>query len=214
MKFVYNALTLLVLSSTNAYAGSTLLGMPPSITLLLAVFLTAMIVGALVYFVMANQSGDMEGSSEVIDAIRDVVKTEDLATAIQCPDSDQELVKMVNVLLEQASNQVTKEMIGKSTAEANVAELEEQIEGLNQTLATCYEQQQTSGEMLSPVESSSLDQGELLSLSAQLSDKLAELSSGSENGMQSANTVITEVSGLTDEVIHASGVIKKLEETV
>ncbi len=208
MKFVYSAISLLLLSSTNVYAESSLLGMPASAALLVAVLVTALVVGALVYFLAAGRKSSTGDADEVIDAIRKVIQNEDLATSISCPHSDQNLVKMVNVLLEEASNQVTKEMIGKSTAEAKAVELSEQMEELNQTLAACYEQQSVT----QMPTSSGFDNSELISLSQQLADKLAELSSGSENGMQSANTVISEVSGLTDEVTHASGVIKKLEE--
>lgn len=213
MKLIYSILPILAFSSNNAYAGGDLLGMPASIALLLAVVITAVVVGALVYFVAGNQASNGESADEVINAIRNVIQTEDLATAIQCPNSNPSLVKMVNLLLEEASNQVTKEMIGKSTAEAKVAELNEQMEELNQTLAACYEQQQSQPAVMSDMSpASGANNEELVSLSEQLAQKLAELSSGSENGMESANTVISEVSGLTEEVIHASGVIKKLEE--
>jgi len=212
MKFVFSTAALLVLFSNNAFAGSTLLGMPASVALVLAVIITAIIVGGLVYFLASGKSAAGEDSHEVVDAIRHVIQSEDLATSISCPNSNPNLVKMVNVLLEEASNQVTKEMIGKSTAEAKVAELNEQMEELNQTLAACYEQQQSQPAAAATVAAAGFDNSELMSLSQQLADKLAELSSGSENGMLSANTVISEVSGLTDEVIHASGVIKKLEE--
>ncbi|MEA1989743.1 MAG: methyl-accepting chemotaxis protein, partial [Pseudomonadota bacterium] len=118
-------------------------------------------------------------------------------------------LSVLNALLESASNQVTKEMIAKSTVESKVSDLEMQMEELNETLAACYAQQQ---ELSMPTVTAGFDNSELMQLSAKLSSKLDELNNGSTQGMDSAANVITEVSGLTDEVTHASGVIKRLEE--
>lgn len=211
MKFSHSIVALFALISTSAHAGSTIMGMPPSMALFLTVIVTAVIVGALIYLLVCNKDGELNDQAEVVDALKKVIKGEDLATQIACPNSDPGLVKMVNVLLEEASNQVTREMIGKSTAEAKVSDLEQQMEELNETLAACYAQQQEATPV-SSMAATSFDNSELMALSDQLSSKLNELSQGSENGMASANSVISEVSGLTDEVIHASGVIKRLEE--
>ena len=100
-------------------------------------------------------------------------------------------------------------MIAKSTVESKVSDLEMQMEELNETLAASYAQQQ---EAPMTAVSAGFDNSELMQLSAKLSSKLDELNSGSTQGMESAANVITEVTGLTDEVTHASGVIKRLEE--
>lgn len=211
MKVVKNVMPILALIASPAYAESTVMGLSPGLAVVIFALIAAIITGAVVYMVMNGQAAGVADDTELTNEIRKVIQTEDLATAIQAPNSNPELVKMVNILLEEASNQVTKEMIGKSTAEAKVAELNEQMEELNETLANCYAQQQTAAPaMEAPV--AHFDNSELLSLSQQLSEKLNDLSSGSENGMESANTVITEVGSLTNEVTHASSVIKKLEE--
>ena len=212
MKFVYSVFPLLVLSSGNAYASSSLMGMPTPLALFIVVLLTAAVVGTLVYFFVCTRTAQAQDSTELLSEINRVVAGQDLATKVNSPNSDPMLINGINSLLEEASNQVTKEMIGKSTAEARAVELEEQMEELNQTLAACYEQQASAPAQMPMASESSFDKSELVELSQQLAIKLSELSSGSENGINSASSVISEVSGLTDEVIHASGVIKKLEE--
>lgn len=211
MKYLISIFSIMALFSTPSYAESNVLGMPAGIAVIVVAILTALIVAGVMFALLRNQSGMVSYDDELIDALRGVIHSEDLATAVHCPNCNPELVKMVNVLLEEASNQITREMIGKSTAEAKIAELDQQMEELNETLANCYAQQQ-SQPAAAPVASASFDNSELVSLSQQLADKLADLSSGSENGIASANTVISEVGVLTDEVTHASSVIKKLEE--
>lgn len=212
MKMRYSFIPLTALVSANAYADSTIMGMSAGLAVLFAVLVTAFVVGAGVYFMVCQRgSAAVEDDSyTVIAELQKVLQSQDLATTIQAPEANPNLVKTINAVLEEASNQVTKEMIAKSTVEAQAADLHAQMEELNQTLAACYEQQ--TNVSAAPAEVAKFDNSELLSLSQQLSNKLSELSAGSEKGMHSADTVISEVSGLTNEVAHASGVIKKLEE--
>lgn len=212
MKIRYSFIPLLTLFASQAYADSTVLGMSAGLAVLFAVLVTAFVVGAGVYFIVCQRGpAPVEDTSGLVVAeLQKVLQNQDLATTIQAPNANPALVDSINALLEEASNQVTKEMIAKSTVEAKVAELNEQMEELNQTLAACYEQQSSMPAAEAPA--AAFDNSELLTLSQQLGSKLAELTNGSQEGMTSANTVITEVSGLTSEVTQASGVIKKLEE--
>jgi len=206
MKFVKSISVLLSLGVTNAYAGSEIAGIPTVGFIMMAMVVAGVITGALVYLMMCNKSGACD-QTEVVDSLRKIIGEKDLATTVNVANSDPKLTSALNDLLELASNQVTKEMIEKSTAESKVADLESQMEELNETLAACYAQQH---EM--PAAVTAFDNSELLLLSQKLASKLQALNAGSSEGMESAGNVISEVSGLTDEVIHASGVIKRLEE--
>jgi len=209
MKFVQSLAVLFALTATNAHAGDTIAGIPVIGFILMAVVITAVVVGSLVYLMLCNKSGSCD-QTEMVDALRKLIRSEDLTTQVECESADPKLVAMINALLETASNQVTQQMIAKSTVEAKVVDLEQQMEELNETLAACYAQQQEAPAPVAAV--ASFDNSELMDLSSQLASKLDELKSGSTVGMDSAASVITEVSGLTDEVTHASGVIKRLEE--
>ncbi|MDX1352441.1 MAG: methyl-accepting chemotaxis protein [Thiomicrorhabdus sp.] len=207
MKFVKSISVLLALGVTNANAATEIAGIPVVGFVAMAMAIAGVVVGALVYLLMCNKSGACD-QSEIVEAIDKVVEEQDLATTVKVASADPKLLTSLNNLLELASNQITKEMIEKSTAESKVSDLEEQMEELNETLAACYAQQGQA-----PTESvATFDNSELLLLSQKLAAKLQALNEGSTEGMTSAGNVIAEVSGLTDEVTHASGVIKRLEE--
>jgi len=208
MKFVNSIAMLFALTATNAYADSTIAGIPFFGFVVMAMVVTAVVVGAFVYLMLCNKSGSCD-QSELVDDLKKVVQSEDFSVTLNVPNTDPKLLSVLNALLESASNQVTKEMIAKSTVESKVSDLEMQMEELNETLAASYAQQQ---EAPMTAVSAGFDNSELMQLSAKLSSKLDELNSGSTQGMESAANVITEVTGLTDEVTHASGVIKRLEE--
>lgn len=193
--------------TSSAFAGTTLLGMPGYFTLVLGMTVAAVVAGFAVK-TMSSANEKPANEAELVNAINQVVQSEDLATKVDSAQSNPQLVQSVNSLLEMASNQVTKEMIGRSSAEAKIAELNEQMEELNETLEASYAQQSTQS--VPVIEA--FDNSEMLGLANQLENKLRDLSTGSEAGMESANSVISEVSGLIEEVVHASSVIKKLEE--
>ncbi|WP_321324281.1 methyl-accepting chemotaxis protein [Thiomicrorhabdus sp.] len=204
MKFEKSIALFVALSTKNAYAGSTIAGIPTVGFVVMAMVVAGLVVGSLVYLMTCNKSGACD-QTELVEALQKVINEKDLATTVNLANADPKLLTVVNNLLELASNQVTKEMIEKSTIEAKVADLDNQIEELNETLAACYSQQSSTS-------SAKFDNSELMMLSQKLATKLQALNSGSSQGMESAGNVITEVSGLTDEVVHASGVIKRLEE--
>lgn len=204
MKFVKSIALLMTLSATNASADSTIAGIPTAGFVVMAMVVAGLIVGSLVYLMICNKSGACD-QTELVEALQKIINENDLATTVNVNGSDPKLLNEVNNLLELASSQVTKEMIEKSTVEAKVADLEAQMEQLNETLAACYSQNNT-------VVAPSFDNSELMDLSHKLSAKLQSLNLESTQGMESAGNVITEVSGLTDEVVHASSVIKRLEE--
>ena len=163
MKFVKSISVLLALSATSAYADSEIAGIPTVGFVITAMVITGVVTGALIYLLMCNKSGACD-QTEFVEALKKVISDHDLATTINVSSSDPKLTGVVNELLEFASNQVTKEMIEKSTAESKVLELEGQMEELNETLAACYAQQQDSSAVVT-----SFDNSELLLLSQKLS---------------------------------------------
>ena len=207
MKFVKSLTLLSALAAPSVYASSDIAGIPIMGFVVIAMIVAAVVAGALVYLMICNKSNACD-QSDLVESLQKIVKSEDLATSINVPNADPKLLSALNDLFELASNQVTKEMIGKSTVEAKVSDLESQMEELNETLAACYAQQHE----MSASTSSVFDNSELLALSQKLATKLQALNAGSSEGMESAGSVISEVTGLTDEVTHASAVIKRLEE--
>ena len=207
-KIAASVSVLSVFYTSSAFAGTTLLGMPGYFTLVLGMTVAAFVAGVVVKYISSGNTQTVN-DDELINTINQIIQSEDLATTIDGSQSNPQLVQSVNSLLEMASNQVTKEMISRSSAEAKIAELNEQMESLNEALAASHTQQ--SKESV-PVTTAVFDNTEMLGLANQLESKLRDLSTGSEAGMSSANSVISEVSELIDEVVHASSVIKKLEE--
>ncbi|BBP45544.1 hypothetical protein THMIRHAS_09170 [Thiosulfatimonas sediminis] len=202
------SLTLIV---QPAFAGSEIAGIPVVGFVTLVALISAVIVGALVYMFWCNKPGVCD-QSELVDQLRAVTRSEDFGITIKSPESDPHLVTALNNLLQAASDSVTKQMIAASSAQAKVQDAEQQMEELNEMLAGCYAKQQAAASQPAPAPASTLDVDELESLSEQLASMVNALSTGSRSGMESAQKVISEVSGLTNEVTHASSVIKRLEE--
>lgn len=201
----------LMLLTQPALAGSEIAGIPTAGFVVLVALISAVIVGALVYIFWCNKPGACE-QTELVEQLRAVACSEDFSTTIKSHESDPHLVTAINNVLQTAADSVTRQMIEASSAQAKVQELEQQMEELNETLAACYAQQQQQAAPVAMDMTPAADTAELTSISNQLSSMVAQLSSGSQQGMDSAQKVISEVSGLTDEVTHASGVIKQLEE--
>ncbi|GAB6069766.1 hypothetical protein JCM30760_08630 [Thiomicrorhabdus hydrogeniphila] len=208
MKFVKSIALFVALGATNAYAGSTIAGLPTGGFVAIAMVVAGLVAGSLVYLLTCAKAGSCD-QTELVNALQKVINDKELATTVNLASVDPKLLNVINDLLEFASNEITKEMIEKSTAESKIMDLEGQMEELNETLAACYSQQ---NEMSASSMPTHFDNSELVALSQKLSAKLQNLNMGSSQGMESAGNVISEVSGLTDEVVHASGVIKRLEE--
>ena len=207
MKFI-NMITgplLLVLGSTPVLANSSIMGVPTIGFVTLSVIVTAVVVGALVYILWCNKSGICE-QSELINELNDIVKSEDFATSINPENTDPKLAAVINALLEAASNKITMQLLEKSQVESKVADFESQTEELNGMLASCYAQQQDSSS------AANFDNSELIGLSSQLSGVVEQMNRSSVEMTSTTGSVITEVSGLTNDVAHASDVIKRLEK--
>jgi methyl-accepting chemotaxis protein len=206
MKFVNSIAVVLGMSATNAYASSSIAGIPTALFVILMMVLSAVSVAVLMWFVVCKSLSSND-NTDLIQALKKLIQNNDFSQKLASQTLDPELVATINELMGSASNQITKEMIAKSSAESRVVDLETKVEELNENLAACFAQQQAP-----ELAVKAFDNSELLALSSKLSSKLDSLKNGTSMGMDSAEKVITEVSGLTDEVTHASGVIKRLEE--
>ncbi|WP_084205704.1 methyl-accepting chemotaxis protein [Thiomicrorhabdus chilensis] len=208
MNFLNKWLALSLLMPASAMASAEA-DMPTAGFVAIAVAVTAVIVGSLVYLLWCSKSSVCE-QSELLDDLDGMLKNESLDTALQSANTNPKLLKAINQLLTLAQDKTTHALIEKSSAEARVADLEGQVEQLNETLAACYAQQTQMS--ASQSESTGSHGQELMQTSEKLSEVVRLLDSGSSVGRQSVEKVISEVSGLTEEVTHASGVIKQLEE--
>jgi len=204
MKILNVWLGLLMIAPTSAFAGD--FGMSTMGMVIVTAAITAVFVGALVYLFWCNASGVCQ-QAELLDDIKSVLHHESLDTILKSENTDPKLLGHLNQLLELAHDQVTRANVQKAHAESRVSDLENQVEELNEALAGCFAQQ--SEISASPVVA--FDNTELMGMSDQLAIVVGQLGKGSSRGMESVGNVISEVSGLTDEVAHASGVIKQLE---
>lgn len=196
----------LVLSPMPVLADSLIMGLPALGFVTLSVIVTAVIVGALMYILWCNRSGVCK-QAELIDEISTIIKSEDFAATIHSQNSDPKLVAVINALLETASNKSVMQMIEASQLESKIVDYESQVKALNETLAACYAQQQEV--CLPPVR---FDNSELIGLSKQLSGVVEQMNRSSVEMTATTGSVITEVGGLTDDVSHASDVIRRLEK--
>lgn len=198
-------LSALLIAPTSAYADG--LGMSTMSLVLLVIGITTVIVGALMYLFWCKSSGVCE-QNELLDDIKSVLSKASLSTTLKSENTDPKLLKHLNQVFMLAQDQIAHANAQAREAESRVAELEEQIEALNSTLADCYSEQANMRENAVVA----FDNTELMGMSDQLAVVVSQLGKGSSRGMESVGNVINEVSGLNSEVAHASGVIKKLEE--
>jgi len=193
------------LGSSSALADSGAGGLPLLGAIIVTILVTAIVVGALMYLFFCGKSsgGDQE---ELIAEIEKIVQSDDFSTTLKSESTDPKLLFALNSLLEQAMNKVTMQMIETSQVESKVADFESQMEELNESLAACYAQQQAPA-----VSVPSFDNSTLVDLSSQLEGFVNQVNQHSMEVINVNSSVISEVSGLTDDVLNASGVLKKLE---
>jgi len=194
------------LGSTSALADSGGGGIPLLGAVIAAISVTAIVVVALMYLFFCGKSSE-GNQEELIAEIEKIVQLEDFSTTLKSESTDPKLLFALNSLLELAANKVTMQMIETSQVESKVADFESQVEALNETLAACYEQQQQA-----PVMSEArFDNSTLVDLSSLLEGFVNQVNQQSKDVISVNSNVISEVSGLTDDVLNTSGVLKKLE---
>ncbi len=198
--------TSLALGSSVVMADSGSGGIPVLGVVIITFLITAVVVGALMYLIWCSKSGSCD-QSDLIEELESAIKSEDFSVTLKSESVDPKLMFTLNKLLEMASNKLTMQMIETSQVESKVVELETQMEELNESLAACYAQQQEAPAVMA----SSFDSSELESLSSQFEGLVQQANQRSIEVIGVNSDVISEVSGLTDEVSNASGVLKRLE---
>lgn len=196
--------------SSPAFASEDVAGIPMGGMIAMAVAITAVIVGAMVYLFWCNKSGVCEQSALAEDLAK-IAASQSFEQKVNSDSTDPKLLKTINNLLATAADEIEEKTNEVQQAKFKVAELENQIEELNETLASAYAQaQEVSAPPVAVAEP--CDYSNIRSLADKLEGVVNRMNDGSSAGMASADKVITEVSGLTDEVTEASGVIQRLEE--
>jgi len=193
------------LLSTTALSQSEITGAPIAGVALIAILVGAVVAGALVYLVWCNKPGVCDQTT-VIEAVDKVASSDSSFLPLSDENIDPKLQVSINQLLSKANEIIRSKQDEVEANQSLIATLESQIEELNETLSNAYAQADASSSQ------SNVDSSELVSLSEHVSTVVDKMSTGTNAGMSSASSVISEVSGLTDEVTHASSVIKKLEE--
>lgn len=193
------------LLSTAAFSQSEVMGAPIAGVALIAILVGAVVAGALVYLVWCNKPGVCD-QTNLIEAVDKIASTDTSFLPLSDEGVDPKLQVSVNQLLSKANEIISSKQDEIEAAHSQVAALESQIEELNETLSNAYAQAEATSSQ------TNVDASELVSLSEHVSTVVDQMSTGTNAGMASASSVISEVSGLTDEVTHASTVIKELEE--
>lgn len=210
MKFrrLYLALSVGVLS-TPAMASESIIGVPIAGFIVMAVLITAVVVGAMVYLFWCNNSGICEQSALAEDLDK-LVASGSFGRGISSDKTDPQLLKSINLLLVNFGDKIDEKESSINQLNLKVTGLENQIEELNETLANAYAQ--VSEASKHTPETVDCDYSKVRGLADELNVVVDQMNLNSSSGMSSASQVISDVSGLTEEVSEASGVIKLLEE--
>lgn len=207
MKLVLKGIVLAGLSLPQlALAGNEAAGSAFSF-LAIGVGVTAIVISALVYLLWCNKGGTCEQSELVEDLTQ--LRKKQIIDQLKTPNTSPKLLKAINDLLAQAQLRMEEKDIEVAAAREDVEVLQQQIEALNDSL---LEAQQSSGQGLDLMPAQpGLDVELLLGLNAQVSDVVELINQDSNAGKNSVEKVVSEVGGLTDEVMRATEVIKQLE---
>lgn len=193
--------------STSSFAASEVAGLPTAGVVLVALAVGAVIAGALVYLVWCNKSGVCD-QSDLISVVGGIESDSDLETTLNASGTDPKLISALNQLLERMKSMMDAKQQQIEDLQQLNSTFESEINELNQKLMQAESDSHAAFESTHKP----ADYSGLIDLSDELSGVVANMNSGSREGMDSAENIISEVSGLTDEVKHASSVIKKLEE--
>lgn len=198
---------MLVLLSSSVMAAETEVGSTSMIGFVaVAVGVTAVIVSALVYLLWCNKAGVCD-QTDLVSELNQVTHENRFDQILRTPKTDPKLLRALNLLLEQAQENLDAQAKETQTAQAQVAELKHQINNLNESLSEAQQRL----ELAEQVVPATMNTEELSGLADQLSSVVKHMNAGSSAGMTSVERVISEVGGLTDEVSRATDVIKQLE---
>lgn len=194
-----------LLISPSVLASDTIMGIPSMGFMTIVIAVAAVVSGALVYIFWCNKSGVCE-QSELVKDLKQKLTDANLDTPLSSENTDPAVLKSINAILKMAYDKVLAKTTEVEQAQYKILELENQIEQLNESLASA------SAEASSTQQSDPCDYTEIRGLSGNLEAIVDKISNDSSKGLGSVEHVITEVGALTNEVTEASSVIKRLEE--
>ncbi|MDR9499577.1 MAG: methyl-accepting chemotaxis protein [Hydrogenovibrio sp.] len=189
---------------------SAIAGLPTTGVVLIALGVGGVVAGALVYLLWCNKSGACE-QSQLNEALKEKLDANDYSPTFRAEGTDPKVVKTLNQLFEQMESALAVKSSEIESANQQAMSLQEEVAQLNERLSSQDAFGAEDAALPDPA-ANRFDNSELVSLSDQLEGVVERMSRGTDEGMSSVESVISEVSGLTDEVTHASSVIKKLEE--
>lgn len=199
----------LTLVMSAAFAGEKIEpGMSVVSIVVIAVAIAAVVTGALVYLFWCNKAGVCD-QSELIANLDKVVTESDFSSQVQSGSSDPKLLSSINQLIAHMQQQIDDKDGQLAQKQSELQTLEAQIEELNGSLANCFQENQELA--AKPSFDTSVNE-RLVELSSEFSQAVTKMTEGTNTGMTSASKVISEVSGLTEEVNEATNVITRLEE--
>jgi len=206
-KNIFIILGLGLLSSPEVFASETVMGIPAVGFYTIIAAISAIVAGALVYIFWCNKSGVCE-QSELVQDLQKKLSNADLDSPLVSENTDPKVLKSINAVLNLATDQLAEKSAEVDQAQSKIAELENQIEQLNESLASAYAQASSTQQPASVP----CDFTEVRGLSGDLESIVNKISNDSSKGLGSVEQVIAEVGALTNEVSEASMVIQRLEE--
>lgn len=179
---------------------------------LAAALVGAVISGSVIYLLSCRNSATCDQTG-LTKEVSDLLGGDHYDTRFRGEGADPKLVKKLNMLLAQIWENIEskdKVIIAKTD---HINQIEDDLEqAKNQVVQLKSELDSAPKQDFSMPEVPMVDTSGVMALSEKLSGVISTLSTGTDEVLDTSSNVITEVSGLTNEVTHASSVIQKLEE--
>jgi methyl-accepting chemotaxis protein len=220
MKFATKlALTATAIAPSIALANEATTG--ESFSVAAAVIITAgitTVVVSLVMMALGAGKGKAKFPTELASQIRGMIKNDDFDKNIggsnpAFGNAIMPLVKYIREMKDNHSKEISHAQANSGTNDGEIAELSQLLKQAEEKAEKFEKDYESLEECHNASEATKrFDRAELHDMSQELENVVLDLDSGSSKGLGSVNHVITEVSGLTEEVTQATGVIKQLEE--
>jgi len=98
MKFVNSIAVVLGMSATNAYASSSIAGIPTALFVILMMVLSAVSVAVLMWFVVCKSLSSND-NTDLIQALKKLIQNNDFSQKLASQTLDPELVATINELM-------------------------------------------------------------------------------------------------------------------
>lgn len=170
----------------------------------------AVVVSALVYLFWCNKAGACE-QTELVEELQALNKTPDFSQELKTANTNPKLLKAINSLMAQANKDLAAKEKELDGYKAEVSHYQQQVADLNEALEQAQNQVAESMSFAQQSNESCLNSSDIDLTLDEVGALITSLEKGSASGMNSVNTVMAEVSGLTNEVGRATQVIQQLE---